>query len=71
MPKKKEVVIFSSKKGSECCYTLTPGRLGEFVEVFFPVRIEPKMTPAVFQHRRGRLLPALVKEPVADTFYNV
>jgi len=38
LPNMKNVAILKTKKGGKCVNTHRPGRLGEFVEAFFPVR---------------------------------
>lgn len=38
LPYDKTLAILANKKGGKCVNTHRPGRLGEFVEAFFPVR---------------------------------
>ena len=60
-----------NRKGQGAINTLTPGRLGEFVEAFFPASYSRKLAPAVFQHYRGRFLVLLVEEPVNQALERV
>lgn len=38
LPYGKTLAILPNKKGGKCVNTHRPGRLGEFVKTFFPVR---------------------------------
>ena len=45
LPYGKTLAILPNKKGGKCVNTHRPGRLGEFVEAFFPVRSYPVFSP--------------------------
>lgn len=49
-----------------------PGRLGEFVEAFFPAWVLARFkAPAVFAHYRGRFLSVHVEQHINQTLESV
>ena len=45
MPRAENVAILVNRKGGKCVNTHRPGRLGEFVEAFFPVDASTEFWP--------------------------
>ena len=45
MPRDANVAIGTNKKDGKCVNTYRPGRLGEFVEAFFPVDASTEFWP--------------------------
>lgn len=72
MPSPENVAILKRKKGGKCVTTYRPGRLGEFVEAFFPVECINRISPGSVPSTAGAaFLVPRNEEPVNQTLERV
>ena len=68
LPNMKNVAILKTKKGGKCVNTHRPGRLGEFVEAFFPAYVPARVLPRQCSSTAGAAFLVLRgEEPVNQT----
>lgn len=72
LPSPENVAILKRKKGGKCVTTYRPGRLGEFVEAFFPVECINRISPGSVPSTAGAaFLVPRNEEPVNQTLERV
>ena len=68
LPYGKTLAILPNKKGGKCVNTHRPGRLGEFVEAFFPAYVPARVLPRQCSSTAGAAFLVLRgEEPVNQT----
>lgn len=72
LPSPENVAILKRKKGGKCSNTYRPGRLGEFVEAFFPVECINRISPGSVPSTAGAaFLVPRGEEPINQTLERV
>ena len=65
LPYGKTLAILPNKKGGKCVNTYRPGRLGEFVEAFFPVDASTEFWPRQCSRTTGAAFYLFVSNSIS------